>query len=305
MKLLGLRIDVDTYSGGRHGLPRLLELLDRYSACATLCIPSGPDRTAGALLRVFTQKGYAAKLWRTRAWLLYGPSVLGTALPGRKKSVVDLSEQLKEAAAAGHEVAAHGFGHTFWHNRYHRLGIDEVRAEMNASVDAIRDKLGISPVAFGAPGWQAGFASLKALDELGLRYGTDTRGTGPFLPRIAGVTFETPQVPTTLPTLDEFRSGLPPAPAEAGALFDSALRQDYPVYTAHPELEGRFFTRYFEDLLAFCVSEGIRPVSLSKLLSRFLENRELPVCEVVQLRIPGRPGHVAAQLPLPATSTRT
>jgi len=295
LKLLGLRIDVDTYAGGRHGLPRLLELLDRYSASATLCIPSGPDRTAGALFRIFTQPGYAAKLWRTRAWMLYGASVLGTALPQRKKSVVDLSESLIEAAAAGHEVAAHGFGHTSWHNSYHRLGIDEVRAQMKASVDAIRERLGIPPVAFGAPGWQAGFASLKVLDELGLQYGSDTRGSAPFLPRAAGVTFNTPQVPTTLPTLDEFLGGLPPTPAETAAVFDAALGQDYPVYTAHPELEGRFFTRYFEDFLAFCMSEGIRPVPLSRLLSGFLDQQELPVCGMVQKRIPGRPGFVAAQ----------
>lgn len=295
MKLLGLRIDVDTYAGGRYGLPRLLELLAKYSSSATICIPSGPDRTAGALFRILTQRGYAAKLWRTRAWMLYGPSVLGTALPRRGRSVVDLAESLSEAAAAGHEIAAHGFGHTFWHNRYHRLGIDQVRAEMNSSVEAIADKLGLSPAAFGAPGWQAGFASLKVLDELGLRYGSDTRGTRPFLPRAAGVTFKTPQVPTTLPTLDEFLDGLPPSPAEASALFDAALGQEYPVYTAHPELEGKFFARYFEDFLAFCMSEGIRPVPLSALLAGFLETRELPVCEVVQKRIPGRPGFVAAQ----------
>ena len=45
--------------------------------------------------------------------------------------------------------------------------------------------------------------ALALEEQLGFSYASDTRGNGPFMPLIAGRRGRVPQLPTTLPTLDE------------------------------------------------------------------------------------------------------
>jgi len=295
LRCIGLRIDVDTAQGAAIGLPRLLALLDRHQAKATLCIPGGADRSALALGRVFTQKGYIEKLWRTRAFLLYAPSVAFSLLPIGAPSVLHCAPAIADAVASGHELAVHGHNHTGWHNRFHSMAPQEVRAEMAAAFDAVQRGCGTRPSGFAAPGWQAGFTSLAVTDELGFEWGSDTRGTCPFLPRVHGYTFATPQVPTTLPTLDELPRGLPPSDDDLQALCTAARSQPYPLYTAHAELEGRFFGKFLERFLDSCKEAGLVPVTVSQLLASARASGPLPVCELVQGPVPGRPGIVAMQ----------
>jgi undecaprenyl phosphate-alpha-L-ara4FN deformylase len=292
--VLGLRIDVDTYIGALRGLPHLLERLARDGLRTSLFIPGGPDRTGLAAKRILTQRGYLRKLLRTGAFRIYGPSALAAGLLHRGRAISQSGEALMRARLDGHEFVAHGFTHTVWHNDLHRLDPRTVQRHVRLSVEALEAATGSRPVGFGGPGWQANFASLHALDELGLTLGGDTRGSAPFLPVLHGYRFKTPQVPTTLPSLDEFARGLPPARADVHALFDSILAQEHPVYAAHAELEGRFFRDFFDELLTFCWREGVGVVPVSEVLSR-ARQKALPTCRIEQASVPNRPGLVAIQ----------
>ena len=55
----------------------------------------------------------------------------------------------------------------------------------------------------GAAGWQMNSHAFRLEAEYGFRYASDCRGTQPFLPMIDGRVIACPQLPTTLPTLDE------------------------------------------------------------------------------------------------------
>ncbi len=46
-------------------------------------------------------------------------------------------------------------------------------------------------------------AALALEEQLGFSYASDTRGEAPFMPMISGRRGRVPQLPTTLPTLDE------------------------------------------------------------------------------------------------------
>ena len=291
---LGLRIDVDTYDGAMQGLPRLLERLDGRSIRCSLFVPGGPDRTGMAVARILTQKGYLKKLWRTGAFRVYGPTALATTFLHRSRHIIEVPP-LRAALASGHEIVAHGHIHTLWHNSLHHMPIRAVRGQVRDSVAAVSRELGTRPAGFGGPGWQANLASLHALDELGLSFGSDTRGRCPFVPRMHGYTFATPQVPTTLPSLDEFRHGLPPASVDMNALKNAIAAQPYPVYAAHAELEGRFYPEVLDELLDFCDASGTAVVPLGKILEAAQKAGELPVCDVVQGTVPFRPGKVAVQ----------
>ncbi len=291
---LGLRIDVDTYVGALKGLPHLLSRLRQEGSKASLFLPGGPDRTVQALHRVVTQPGYVKKLWRTGAVRVYGPSALATALRYRHRAIVDVGEPLLRARLDGHEFVAHGFTHTVWHNQLHQMAPNVVDAHVRQSVDALTAVLGHPPAGFGGPGWQASFASLHALDRLGLTLGGDTRGTRPFLPVMHGYRFTTPQVPTTLPSLDEFAHGLPPSRQDISALFTQILNQEFPVYAAHAELEGRFYRDFFDELLSFCWREQIPMVPVGEILAA-ARVQGLPSCDVIQAPVAHRPGLVATQ----------
>jgi len=295
-KLLALRIDVDTYAGAVKGLPRLLDMLEQHGAAASIFIPGGPDRTGLAVIRLLTQKGYLQKLLRTGAFRVYGPSALAAGLLYRNRKITQAKEPISRAIAAGHELVAHGFVHTLWHNSLHKMTPEEIRNQVVRSVTEVERDLSLRPVAFGGPGWQANPASLKAVDEMDLEYASDARGRYPFLPRMSGHTFKTPQVPTTLPSLDEFVCGLPPREEDVARLYELMHSQEYPVYAAHAELEGRFYADYFQGFLEHCAETGSKIVTLGQLLQKYRASNTLAVCDVVQAPIPGRPGIVATQV---------
>src|SRR5581483_6566840 len=69
--VFALKVDVDTRLGLRDGAPRLLELLAHHGVQATFFVAMGPDRTGLSIRRVLRQKGFLAKMVRSRAPSLY------------------------------------------------------------------------------------------------------------------------------------------------------------------------------------------------------------------------------------------
>jgi peptidoglycan/xylan/chitin deacetylase (PgdA/CDA1 family) len=293
--ILGLRIDVCTYEGLRTGVPNLLALLARFEQRASFFVALGPDRSGRAVLQFF-RPGFAAKMRRTRAIRAYGwRTVLsGTLLPARQAG--DLAETVCAIPAAGHEVAVHGYDHRSWQDGLSRMAEAEIRREMAQAVAAYERVIGRGPQGFGAPGWQCNPASLRALDDMGFAYASDTRGRQPFFPSLDGRKRRTLQIPTTLPTLDEVL-GVDGMDGEGFVrLVDRRLRQDpWPVLTLHAEMEGRRFLQVAETLLARWGTQGVRCLPLVEIATaiRTAGEDRIPVAEVVPRSIRGRAGSVA------------
>jgi hypothetical protein len=83
MRLLALKIDVDTYRGTREGVPNLVDMLTRHGAGATFLFSLGPDHTGRAVRRAL-RPGFMKKVSRTSVLEHYGLKTLlyGTLLPG-------------------------------------------------------------------------------------------------------------------------------------------------------------------------------------------------------------------------------
>ncbi len=293
--ILGLRIDVCTYEGLRTGVPNLLALLARFEQRASFFVALGPDRSGRALFRLF-RPGFVAKMRRTRAIRAYGwRTVLsGTLLPARQAD--DLPEVVRAIPAAGHEVAVHGYDHRRWQDRLFRMAEAEVRRETAQAVAVYERVIGRRPQGFGAPGWQCNPASLRALDDMGFAYASDTRGRQPFFPSLDGRKLQTLQIPTTLPTLDEVL-GLDEMEDEGfSSLVNQRRRQDpWPVLTLHAEMEGRRFLHVAESLLACWAAQGVRCLPLAEIAARVRAAGEdrIPIAEIVRRPIRGRAGSVA------------
>jgi peptidoglycan/xylan/chitin deacetylase (PgdA/CDA1 family) len=294
---VALKVDVDTHQGLAEGLPRLRRVLERERATASFYVAMGPDNSGRAILRVFRNRGFLKKMFRTKAVSMYGLRTIlsGTILPARPIALA-FPNLLRELKAGGFEIAVHGYDHVLWQDHIDSLGERGIRAELNDAFEAYRSIMAESPRAFAAPGWRTNAVALRALDEMGLNYRSDTRGRTPFRCMVDGRVLTTPEIPSTLPTLDEVmgRADLRDNAALLRFYLDQFKPDQLNVHTIHAETEGMGQLEKFAALVGALKERGARFVRMDAVASG-LNRAELPVCPVVRTEVPGRAGWVAAQ----------
>lgn len=294
---LGLRVDVDTHDGMRLGVPRLLDLFAAAGVRATFYWALGPDRSGLAVLNVF-KPGFLRKMTRTGAGRIYGwRTVLsGTLLPARPVATA-FPEIARRAAAEGHETGVHAWDHRAWQDRLLGWPEAKVASELDRARSAYIGVHGEPPRTFAAPAWLTRDAALLHQESFDLEFASDCRGVEPFLPEVEAEALATPQVPSTLPTLDE---ALGATHRSAADYFADQARtaevQEWPVFTLHAELEGGPYDEQFSDFLEICGQRGIEGGPLGRLLTRRLAAGSLPICHIGQRGVPGRHGVLSHQM---------
>lgn len=293
---LALKIDVDTLRGTLEGVPPLMESLRAAGADATFLFSLGPDHTGRALRRVF-RPGFFSKVSRTSVLEHYGLRTLlyGTLLPGpdigRRGAGV-----MRAVRDAGFEVGIHCFDHVLWQDFVARRDAGWTRLQMLAAVDRFRQVFGSEPTVHGAAGWQMNEAALALEEELGFLYASDVRGSAPFVPLVSGRRSRCPQLPTTLPTLDELIGvdGMGADRVHEPLLARTAGRPPNQVFTLHAELEGMKLRPVFDRLLRGWREQGYDLVAMRSLLPA-LDPALLPAAAVSAGTVPGRSGTLAVQ----------
>lgn len=296
MQRLALKVDVDTLRGTLEGVPALRSLLEDTSAQATFLFSLGPDRTGRAIRRVF-RPGFFSKVSRTSVLEHYGLRTLlyGTLLPApdiaRRGGAV-----MRAVRAAGFEVGIHCHDHTAWQDLLAIRGAEWAAAEMRAAAERFEEVFGVAAHTHGAAGWQMNQAALLAEETLGLDYASDTRGTTPFVPQVAGRRGKVLQIPTTLPTLDELigLDGITPDNVHESLLELTALPRDGHVFTLHAELEGMKLLSVLRRLILGWRAQGYELVSTA-MLRAGLDAASLPLCALIDGTVPGRSGTLACQ----------
>jgi peptidoglycan/xylan/chitin deacetylase (PgdA/CDA1 family) len=296
MAEIALKVDVDTLRGTREGVPRLLKLLAEHGARATFYFSLGPDHTGWALRRVF-RRGFMAKAVRTSVVSHYGLRTLmyGVLLPG-PDIARRASGPMRAVAAAGHETGIHCYDHVYWQDNV--AGRDQAWTyrQLDRAASAYTRVFGSPAHTHAAAGWQVNRHLFARQDEWGLLHASDTRGRGPYLPVMDGYRAHCPQLPTTLPTLDELigRDGRDESAAVKELLAATGADCAPQVYTLHAELEGQRLAPLFASLLSTWRERGHRLVTLAELRSE-LEPDRLPCHHVVYGTLPGRSGVLALQ----------
>ena len=302
---LALKIDVDTLRGTREGVPALVDTLKRAQADATFLFSLGPDHTGRALRRVFRRGffDFAQKVSRTSVLEHYGLRTLlyGTLLPGPDigRRAGDVMRSVRDA---GYEVGVHCFDHTTWQDFVSRRGEDWTRDQMLRAVHRFREVFGAKPLVHGAAGWQMNEAALELEEELGFAYASDTRGDTPFVPLLSPATplpqrrSACPQLPTTLPTLDELIGveGVTADNVHQALLERTRIARANHVFTLHAELEGMKLLPVFRRLIEGWHAQGYQLVSMRTLFAG-LDIGSLPTRRVQVGSIPGRSGTLAVQ----------
>lgn len=299
MMQLALKIDVDTYRGTREGVPRLVELLQKYGAQATFLFSLGPDHTGRAIKRVF-RPGFMKKVSRTSVREHYGLKTLmyGTLLPGPNigKRCTDIMRQVRDA---GFEVGIHCYDHVYWQDNVVKKDATWTTRELKRACSRFEEIFGAPAKVHGAAGWQMNLHALRQEQKLGLSYCSDSRGETPFVPVYQAEIIACPQLPTTLPTLDEL-IGVGDVTVENVAQHLLQLTASPPpsghVFTLHAEMEGMKLSGVLEELLAGWLNQGYQLVSLEQYFQS-LDANKLPRHEVVFGEIPGRSGKLTLQGP--------
>jgi undecaprenyl phosphate-alpha-L-ara4FN deformylase len=293
---LALKVDVDTLRGTREGVPALVHALKAANADATFLFSLGPDHTGRALRRLL-RPGFFAKVGRTSVVEHYGIRTMlyGTLLPGPDISR-NAGEQMRAARDAGFEVGVHCYDHTTWQDFVVRRDAVWTRHHMQLAIDRFREVFDAAPRVHGAAGWQMNEAAFALEEELGFDYASDTRGSTPFAPLLSQRRSRCPQLPTTLPTLDELIGidGVSADNVDQTLLAHTRDRTRDHVYTLHAELEGMKLKAVFERLLQGWRGQGYELVSMRTLLSG-LDQGRLPAQRVETGSVPGRSGTLAVQ----------
>jgi undecaprenyl phosphate-alpha-L-ara4FN deformylase len=297
---LALKIDVDTYRGTREGVPRLVEALQRHGAGATFLFALGPDHTGRAIKRAF-RPGFVKKVSRTSVIEHYGLKTLlyGTLLPGPDIGRL-CADILRKVRDAGFETGIHTWDHVRWQDGVAHADAAWTLREMQRARTHYEGIFGEPARTHGAAGWQMNAHAWRLTQRLGFDYCSDTRGTHPFVPIHRAEIIACPQLPTTLPTLDELigLDGLTPANVAAHVLGLSAEPPvNGHVYTLHAELEGMKLLPVFEQLLEGWKDQGYELVSLRDYFDG-LEMKSLPRHTVAPGAVPGRSGMLALQGPV-------
>jgi undecaprenyl phosphate-alpha-L-ara4FN deformylase len=295
--LIALKIDIDTYRGTREGALRLADLLQKLALRATFLFSMGPDHTGRAIKRVF-RRGFLAKVQRTSVLEHYGLKTLlyGVLLPGPHIGR-RCRGPMQEIAQRGFEVGVHTWDHVRWQDGVANASEAWTRRELTLARDEFMAVFGRAPAVHGAAGWQMNHYLPPLERELGFRYASDVRGSEPFLPLTAAGAAAIPQLPTTLPTLDELigrpdLAGADPVDHLLALTARTPARDQ--VFTLHAELEGGRLLGAFERLLRGWQERGVHLTDLGSYAST-LDLRGLPRCDVVAGTVPGRSGTLALQ----------
>jgi undecaprenyl phosphate-alpha-L-ara4FN deformylase len=297
MRLLALRITASTYRGTLQGIPALVEMLRRHDAGGTFLFSLGPDHSGRAVRRLF-RHGYLKQAARTRAAAHYGLSTLltGTLLPtpqiGRRAAAI-----LQGVRDGGFEAGLHGWDRFAWEDRIADADAAWTGRQMQLAADRYADVFKTPPVVHGGAGWQMNAHALRLTQRMGFRYASDTRGSHPFMPVQNGEIILCPQVPTTLPTIDELVGfeGVNEGNVAEALLRHTALEPEHGhVFTLSAEREGMKLAPAFEKMLTGWRQQGYSIVAMQDIADR-IDRDALPHHQIQRGTVPGRLGTLMVQ----------
>jgi peptidoglycan/xylan/chitin deacetylase (PgdA/CDA1 family) len=266
---LALRIDVDTLRGTRDGVPRLVEVLGRHDARATFFFGVGPDH--GGLM---------------------GRVLKGLPAPDLGRRCADV---MRAARDAGFEVGLHAWDAARWRDRAAAADADWTAQQMTLAMTRYEEIFGERASVHAAPGWRMNRHAFRATQALAFDYACDTRGTHPFIPILRAEIVACPQVPVTLPTVDELIGRDANEARAVEQLLGATAAQGHHVFALRA-IDAVKRTARLEQLLAGWKAQGYELVSTRELLAAAAEGG-LPMHTVIEATVPGRRATVALQGP--------
>ena len=292
---LALKIDAATFRGTLAGVPPLVEALRAAGAQASFFFNLGPDRSGNILGRLLAESRKGPSLFERHG---LATPLYGTLLPGPDVGL-RCADILRGVRDAGFETGVLAWCRADWQRRAAQASAGWTERQMQRAVDRYQRILGVAPTAHAAAGWQLNPHALRLTQRLGFGFASDTRGNHPFVPVWNAEVVLCPQLPTTLPTLDELLlqedCTLENVHERLLALTARAPSTGH-VFTLRAELEGQKLLPVFNRLLQGWLDQGYALVSLGGLFESIDASR-LPRHELLRGELPGCRGSLMLQGP--------
>lgn len=172
-------------------------------------------------------------------------------------------DNLQAIANAGHDVGISSYTASDWKSDVAFQTAEWTHRELSRACDAFNELFGRAPRSFAAPGWQINPHLLREEEALGFDFASDVRGQHIFLPESQGVHSNCPQIPTTLPTLDELLTREEINHENLHQFLFAACQRIMPngeVFSLSAEREGGKLLEVFERLLVMWKGDSGRSV---------------------------------------------
>jgi len=278
-KVLGIKVDVDTYAGMKNGVPRLLEIFEDFDIKGTFFLSMGPDASGRAILQLIRNPHFLKKMIRTNAVGLYGlrTALYGTLLPS-PMIALSFPAIVQQIMSKGHEVQFHAWDHRRWQDEVHIKSIEWIRDWFEKGIHAFTKLTGQSPSAFGAPAWLIDERVLNVLGDYPFDYLSCTRAKKPFIHEKVGLI----EIPSDLPCFEEVG-------VHAGISSITSILKDDNIHVlpVHAEVEGGIWSEYFIALLEQIKMMNYRITTLSE-IKKLLPSENLTVRKYRMELLPGR-----------------
>jgi len=278
-KVLGIKIDVDTYMGMKNGVPLLLDILDKFAVKGTFFLSVGPDASGRAVLQLLKNPLFLKKMIRTNAVGLYGfrTALFGTLLPS-PMIALSFPEIVRQIQSKGHEVQFHAWDHRRWQDEVHTRPVVWIRDWFDKGIRAFTQLTGHSPSAFGAPAWIIDDRVLEIIKDYRFDYLSCTRAQKPFIHEKTGLV----EIPSGLPCFEEV--GVQEAVSTIASILQDGEIHVLPV---HAEVEGGIWSAYFIQLLEQVTTMNYRITTLAE-IKELLPSEKLTMRKYRMELLPGR-----------------
>lgn len=245
-----LRINVDTARDAR-ALPKLAELLSELGVRASVFVATGRDGPPGGAA------GLLRRALRGMYWRRYGLDTLRSVLPLFPGVEEALPRRVcHDLLRKGFEIGLHGCRHRDWVASAARWSYEEVTNNVRVGLASFERAFGFRPAGFAAPGFVVSRNVLRALEDLGFVYASNTRAEGG-KPHLVGASLV--EVPVSSRNLEELiLQGIGRGEAQrliARGMGVALRSTGYFCYYTHPSFEVHVGGGFLRTLLCLAESE--------------------------------------------------
>lgn len=269
MKIIALKIYIDSIEGYREGVPKLLGIFGELEIEASFFFGMGTEDDGSVISRLFKED---------------------------KEIVASAPGIIRDAFRRGHDCGVYGWNPHEWQARLEKMKDTTLESEIKRAVEHFTRRTGSRPNGFAAPGFRANYITLRIEDDIRFKYCSDTFGYYPFLPKMSWKTFATPQIPATVPPLEVVLQKQTEAAVRTRmeALWD-ALPDGLSVIPMNASVAStpEIFPPLYE-FVTRCRNAGARFIPLSQ-IAKNLADAKLPQCEVVSAKAFNMQREVAVQ----------
>lgn len=173
-KTFTLRVDLESDSGIREGIPKLLDLLKEHNLKASFYLVMGGESNIPEILR-YNKRMESSAERSIKVWSISDKLRMALFPKDFVKANKDILQRILNE---GHELGIHGWKHREWTRGLDKIDIKE---KISKAINKYNHLFGQKPTSWASPGFNINNNVLSILEEEGIKYTSDFEGDKPKL----------------------------------------------------------------------------------------------------------------------------